>query len=384
MAGQPRILIVDDQAGILKMVGHMFHEEGFEVHVADNGEKGLQKVNEVQPDLVLLDVMMPGMSGIEVCRQLRTNPNTARIPIIMLSAMSQVPDKLEGFNAGADDYVTKPVARAELLARSRALLARASFSQTPVAQVVAFVGAKGGVGTTTLAINTAVSLIRQNHSVTLIEMRDTPGTAVFQLNLNPEQDLGKLLAFAPEDLNSRNINRTVIPHQTGLKLLAAPRQPTDIALTTEHIEIIIDTLARQSAYLFLDLPSISGKSNQEALDRADQIILVTEPEILSVKAAAQSLTAIKSWSLLDRTSVAVVSRSPSAMLMRQEEIERALNIPPETILTIVPPSTEAFQQASRVGKPVITIKPDSLPSKAIVKVAQRLTEQKGIPVISPA
>jgi DNA-binding response OmpR family regulator len=379
MLNQSRVLIVDDQAGILKLVGHMFKDEGFEVHVADSGEKGFEKARKVKPDIIILDVMMPGLSGIDVCKQLRAHPVTARIPIIMLSARSQVPDKVEGFEAGADDYVSKPVARAELMARVRALLARVSYGQNTVANVVAFVGAKGGVGTTTLAINTAISLIQNNHSATIIEMRDSQGTAVHQLRMTPEQDLGKLLQEEADSLSSRHIRRAVQQHQSGINLLAAPQHPIE-PLTVDHVINIIQALSGQTDYLLLDLPFASGEAAREALEHADQILLVTEPEMLSVTAASYTLEILKSYSMLDRTRVVAISRSPSAMMLRQDEIEQNLGVKPGIVISIVPPSPDAFQQASRVGKPVVALKPDILPAQAMLKLTRWIIEHNSTAV----
>jgi DNA-binding response OmpR family regulator len=378
MGGKPSVLIVDDQGGILKLVGRIYHDEGFKVHVATNGERGLEKALEIKPDLVVLDVMMPDISGIEVCRKLRANPSTARIPIILLSAKTQMPDKLQGFEAGADDYVTKPVAKAELLARSKALLTRASYSEKPKSHIVAFVGSKGGVGTTTLAINTAVSLIQAQQSVTMFELRSSLGTAILQLQMSPEQDLATLIEKGANELNSRLISRTLAHDQSGLQILPAPQKPTEHTLTAHHTSKILDELATRSDFLFVDMSGISGEPARIVLDQADTILVVTEPEMLSVTSAFHTINSLKSWAYYDRTYVVAVSRAPSAMLMRQNEIEQSLKIKTESLLTIIPPSTEAFQQASRVGKPIVQIKPDILSSEAIKKIAIWLADRKRI------
>lgn len=105
MTQKQRILIVDDDPELARMIGVILHKSGYEVTTATNGREGLAKANQVRPDLVILDVMMPDMSGIEVCQKLRDRPVTRTVPIIMLSAMSDIDTKLSGFQVGADDYI---------------------------------------------------------------------------------------------------------------------------------------------------------------------------------------------------------------------------------------------------------------------------------------
>lgn len=119
----PRILIVDDDRTLLRFVSDYLEEEGYEVISADRGPKALRAFFESRPDLVFLDVMMPGMDGWEVCARMREMADT---PIVMLTAKTGEPDKLRGFRLGVDDYITKPFSLAELGARSRAILARTS------------------------------------------------------------------------------------------------------------------------------------------------------------------------------------------------------------------------------------------------------------------
>ena len=131
MAAKQRVLVIDDDPAALRLTGYVFQRAGYEVHLAANGADGLSKVEEVKPDLVILDVMMPDMSGLTVCQRLRSRPSTARLPIIMLSAKALVGDKVSGFQVGADDYVTKPVDVKEILARAGALLHRVAQTRPP-------------------------------------------------------------------------------------------------------------------------------------------------------------------------------------------------------------------------------------------------------------
>lgn len=124
MSRADRILIVDDNVDNVDLLAKRFRSLGFDVLEAYDGEQALEKVNTEEPDLVVLDVMMPRIDGFEVCRRLKTNPRTRSIPVILLTAKREVPDKIKGLDTGADDYVTKPFNPRELVARVKSLLAR--------------------------------------------------------------------------------------------------------------------------------------------------------------------------------------------------------------------------------------------------------------------
>ncbi|MBR9970316.1 phosphate regulon transcriptional regulator PhoB [Magnetospirillum sulfuroxidans] len=121
---KPLILIVEDEAALATMLRYNLEKEGFRVCEAGDGEEALTLVAERKPDLVVLDWMLPSLSGIEVCRQLRRKPTTRELPIIMLTARGEEGDKIRGLNTGADDYMTKPFSLPELMARIRAMLRR--------------------------------------------------------------------------------------------------------------------------------------------------------------------------------------------------------------------------------------------------------------------
>lgn len=123
---KPLILIVEDEADLVTLLKYNLEKEGFRVISASDGEEALLLANEQAPHLVLLDWMLPLMSGLEVCRQLRRNPKTRDTPVIMLTARGEEADKVRGLNSGADDYIAKPFSPTELVARMRAVLRRAA------------------------------------------------------------------------------------------------------------------------------------------------------------------------------------------------------------------------------------------------------------------
>ncbi len=123
-AEAPNVLVVEDEASQLEVLAYNLEAEGFRVTKAATGDEALMLVDEVQPDLILLDWMLPGLSGIEVCRQLKARSVTRKVPVIMLSARSEEVDKIRGLETGADDYMVKPYSVAELLARVRTQLRR--------------------------------------------------------------------------------------------------------------------------------------------------------------------------------------------------------------------------------------------------------------------
>lgn len=121
---KPRILIIEDERGLTQSLSYFFKSQEYEVTVADDGREGLHKAQVSLPDVVLLDVMLPGLNGLDVCRELRAGERTRDIPIIMMTAKNEETDQIVGYSLGADDYVGKPFSNKVLLAKVKALLRR--------------------------------------------------------------------------------------------------------------------------------------------------------------------------------------------------------------------------------------------------------------------
>ena len=119
-----KILLIEDDQSLTELIRYNLTQDGFSVHCEADGEEGLYASEEVSPDLILLDWMLPNLSGIEVCRRIRRNKATQNVPIIMLTARAEESDRVRGLDTGADDYVTKPFSPKELIARIKAVLRR--------------------------------------------------------------------------------------------------------------------------------------------------------------------------------------------------------------------------------------------------------------------
>lgn len=131
-----KILVVEDNPDILELVAYNLEAQGYEVIRAMTGENGLAQASRAQPDLVILDVMLPGINGLDVCRKLKQQEATRHIPVILLTAKSEDTDIISGLELGADDYITKPFSPKVLIARVRALLRRLSEDKVPDAGVI--------------------------------------------------------------------------------------------------------------------------------------------------------------------------------------------------------------------------------------------------------
>jgi two-component system phosphate regulon response regulator PhoB len=125
----PRVLIVEDEQALNLLLRYNLESEGFDVEIVERGDDAETRIRENQPDLLILDWMLPGVSGIEICRRLRARPETKQLPILMLTARGEETERIRGLATGADDYVVKPFSLPELLARVHALLRRAKPEQ---------------------------------------------------------------------------------------------------------------------------------------------------------------------------------------------------------------------------------------------------------------
>ncbi len=373
MAGE-RVLFVDDEEQIRKLLSTWLARHGYEVTVATDGWEALKAIRTKAPDLVITDVNMPNMNGLELTRRMRADHRTARIPVIMLSARKQADDVLTGYAEGADEYIPKPVEMAVLAAKVEVLLRRfAAPHGGAVAKrggnVVLFVHGKGGVGCTTLAVNAAVALAATTiYRVTLLDLNLEFGNAPMLMNLTSERTLADLAENAHEQLDETTFGTYLEQDRSGVRVLAGSDVPERAELVTiPAVQQAIDHLQKQSDYVVIDAPASFSQQVLAALDVADAAVIVTAAHLPSLKATKQALDVLEKLSYPIERTVLAVNRTSSAGV-EMDHVARFFNRKPDVVV----PYTEACDDAADRGRPLTVLHPDSAASKAIRDLAARI------------
>ncbi len=369
-----RILFVDDEEQIRKLLSTWLTRHGYEVTVANDGWEALKAIRTKAPDLVITDVNMPNMNGLELTRRLRADHRTARIPVIMLSARKQADDVLTGYAEGADEYIPKPVEMAVLAAKVEVLIRRFATTRGEAAakrggNVVLFIHGKGGVGCTTLAVNAAVALAATTiYRVTLLDLNLEFGNAPMLMNMTSSRTLADLAENAHEQLDEATFLTYLEQDRSGVRVLAGCDVPERAELVTvPAVQQAIDHLQKQSDYVVIDAPASFSQQVLAALDVADAAVIVTAAHLPALKATKQALEVLGKLSFPVERTVLVVNRT-SAAGVEMDHVARFFNRKPD----IVVPYTEACDDAADRGRPLTILHPDSAASKVIRDLAARI------------
>ncbi len=372
-----KILVVDDDLDSLKLIGLLLQRQGYQVIAASGGREGLAMAKAQAPDLILLDVMMPSMDGYEACRQLRSDPELAHIPVIMFTAKTRVDDKVAGFEAGADDYLTKPTHPAELASRIRALLARSATVRSVVLEhaqgkVIAILGVKGGTGTTTLAVNLSIAMTEADQSVILADMNPGMGAVGLQLGYAQKDGLSQLLKLPLEELSEEQLEKELTKHASGIRLLLSAYDPVEATASPSvmHIERILSLLPQMADLVILDLGNGIGNASLQALTQADQVILCLSPRRNSAAMAQTLFHHMKQRGVHpDRVGVAFVNTNPSLPRSSVIQAKEQLQLP---VLGSIEPAPELAIAAIERERPMVMLQPSSPTTRQFRKLGQRI------------
>lgn len=376
-----RILIVDDDVDALRLIGIMLEHEGYQILAAASGQQAIDKAIEEKPDLIILDVMMPGIDGYQVAMQLRKHPDTQTIPILIFTAKTAVNDKVAGFQAGADDYLTKPIHRAELITRVQALLQRNKRASAEVipgrGQVIGFLPTKGGLGTSSLTLNVALELQRTHpdKKVALVELRDGNGTLALQLGMTVPGGIQTLAEQPLPSLTKDNLTDKMIRHTSGLHLLLSTVTPAGIGprLTRDFSRTVMRHLIADYDYVILDLPAALDEATAEALRMASDIILTLDPNRIGMLMAQAMLDNLDRHNIgAYKAKVVLINRVPAAASLNRMDIENTLQ---HTMICSIPPVPDLAYESVQSGRPMVIVQPHSLVTQQVRLVVQEITSK---------
>lgn len=376
-----KILIVDDDIDTLRLVGLMLERQGYQIAAASNGQQGIAMAKGEQPDLILLDVMMPDMDGYEVTRQLRADASTTHIPIIMFTAKSQVDDKLTGFEVGVDDYLTKPTQPRELFAHVKAVLSRTTKTRELVTPRergygIGVMAVKGGLGVTTLTLNLGIALRQETQrEVIVAEFRPGQGTLSLELGYTKPEGLNRLLQRKPTEITPRLIEGELVNHGSGIRLLLSSPQPRDAQYlaSLSHFDALANHLHGLARYIVMDLGSGLTPLVEKVLPQCEDVIAVIEPVphvIYQTKALLEDLLGIGIGE--GRVKVVLYNRIRSGMQLSWSQVQDQLG---HNVSTVFTPAPELAYQASVHGVPMIIQQPDSLTAEQFTKLAGKIIER---------
>jgi pilus assembly protein CpaE len=386
------ILVIDDNTDLLQMMRLILQDRGkHNVTLSADGADGLSRALTSPPDLAIIDVMMPGITGYDIVRRLREQPQTAEIPILILTARGHTIDRQTALQAGANDHMAKPAAPQALLDKVSELLSlhvAPGVGDSQGGKVISLLSLRGGVGVTTLAVNLALSgvqalraelpqpamqaiqadpdsphTLRQQleqssaqskaaRNVCLVDLSPSSGQAALHLRVKAQRTWAALPGLG-SDPSPDALLDLLTTHPSGLQLLAAPFEPIYAnTLSALLVDGALSGLKSRFNLVVADIPPLIDVVAAAALDSSDHIILVLTPEVGAIQATLAILQVMDE--VKEKVMVVLNHISPQSSVP-EATVEKALRRPITLKIPYDPGQVAALPQ----GKPLAWVKPSS-------------------------
>lgn len=378
------ILAIDDEPIYHKMIAHALEPAGYKLTFANNGSLGLATAAALNPDLIITDVLMPDINGYEVVKRLRREPRFAHTPILMLTCQTEMSEKLNAFEAGADDYMTKPFDPGELVARVSVWVRRIEEikgskelekGEKAKAQTIAFHSLRGGIGCSSLAVNTAIAMSEIWKLPTLlVDGVLTAGQIALMLNASLKRTWADIADLKSEELDYDALRSIVSIHNSGIHFIAGPSTPISAEMVSgELVDNAIKLLRPYYEYVLLDLPHDFSELTLFMLDQADLIVVPMAPEMASIRAADAALGVYKKLGYPPERVKMVLNQTIDVSVLDQKKIEKALKI---EFAAVIPYSPGPFTRAINIGQAVIHNTPNTRVSEILEELAYHVSKDK--------
>ena len=375
-----KVLIVDDDADTINFMKQILTRQGFQTIIAWNGVEALEQAHMEKPDLIILDVMMPGMDGYEVARSLRRHPDTSTIPILMFTAKAQLQDKVEGYEAGVDIYLTKPVHPIELQANIKTLLMKKIAREEELSDkgyVVGVMAAKGGLGVSTLALNLAITYQRKmNAKVIAAEMKPGQGSWAQEMGIVSPYGTANLLRLDAVELTQDVVERELVNTTYGVRLLLASNQSKDVGTATavSNYDAMIDLLAEEADLIILDIGTNFHPAYDQIIAKCDEVIFITEPMPVAVKRSKVLIDELREMSFGSAKvlTVVMINHSRSDLTLSVTQVENLLG---QSVALGIPPATEQSFHSGERSIPFALVQPEGIVANQFGVLADQINRR---------
>ncbi|HEY3372515.1 MAG TPA: response regulator [Prolixibacteraceae bacterium] len=386
--------MIDDEPVFYKMAASVLTSRGYELEYVRNGKDGLAAIASFKPELIIADMRMPDMSGFEILQSIRHDPRYHHIPVIFLTSVKTLEDKLKAFELGADDYLIKPFEPEELAARMDILARRARAIQLTTdlggenvqnkPTIVAVHSLRGGSGVSSLAVNLALANYQIWEKPTLlIDTSFFASQVSMLLNMSPRNTMEKFTDYALAEIDEKMINELISTHSSGLQFIAAPRFPiaTDI-FTDEFWDVLFRLVSERYTFIVIDTPHDFSDSVISTLIKSDIILLVIEPEMASLRVAVSALKTYDQLGFPTEKVKLVLNQSFPSINIDKTQLQKAMGRPFDFEIPYEPAEV---LRAINLGTPFMLSRPDLPISKKIEDLAYTLSSEflKYIPPSAP-
>jgi len=367
-----KILIIDDDPIATRLMEYTLKQCGYKVLAAQSGQEGMSMAQKEEPDLIILNVMLPGIDGFEVCHRLRSGPQTAHLPILILSGKAQQEDIATGFKMGADDYLTKPAAPSEIISRVENLLARKKGASS---KIITFLGSKREVGTTTTVVNLAIAISQMGKRVIAIDLCPYDGSITERLGFKPNDNISHLLEIGMDNVSCWDLESNLAIHQTGVGVLRIGElSKNPKIMSCSDIGLLFDKLGEVTDYFLIDLPFQPAVATRVMLMKCDIAIIVSDYKVDTLTGVKHVVT-LAHFLGISPEQMGVVVTDPEGTFPNMELhkikpfIEANIGV---VVRGIIPYDDNASIKVSSSGKPALLSSPDCPMARSINELAQRI------------
>ncbi|HEU0296659.1 MAG TPA: response regulator [Anaerolineales bacterium] len=386
-----RVLLIDDEQFYFKLIRRSLKESEYEIEYAQSGNEGLAKIPSFNPEMLIIDLKLPGMDGFEVLERVRRDQKFSHVPVIVITAQDELSEKLKAFELGADDYLVKPFQPEELAARMGILARRGMAAQLGYdskaktnAAIYTVHSLRGGLGCSSIVVNLGLAFHKLwNKDTLLVDGVLTAGQVALMLDAKPSATWENLVGVEVENIDDAVVGEMMCKHNSGIRYIASPRYP--IAADTFSQEVLHQFAGRlkgSNEFILVDASHDFSDMTIHMLSLSSTILLVMAPEMASLRTTVSALEIYDRLGIpLEKVKI-VLNNNSSSPAIKQAQLEKVLK---RGIDFVLPYEAGEVNRALNFGKPFILNNPDLPICLVLEKMAYALSDDslKAIPPVAP-